>query len=72
MSAEEFAGAYVDGRKLTGTFVDTRIATKVNNVIVQGIRPEVRGNYQPWEFIVDVGFHDLFETAEHEEGFLFA
>jgi hypothetical protein len=40
--------------------------------VLDHIDPQIRGNFVPLSAAVEIGFHDIYECAEHDpEGFLF-
>jgi hypothetical protein len=47
------------------------VQQKLAKAILDGIEAETRGDFVPRSGGVEIGFHDVFECAEHEEGFLF-
>ncbi len=53
-------------------FADPTIAVDVGLAAERDIPPEVRGEFWFRDLIIWFGWHDLFESAENEDGYLFA
>jgi hypothetical protein len=48
------------------------IGCRIEKDVVENIDGSIRGDYVPADIFFRIGYHDIWEAAEHEEGFLFA
>lgn len=72
LSIEEFEKLYVPPTSLSGKLRDSPVAARIYGAIEGTIPATIRGEFRPNEVFVTMGFHDLFEWSEHDEGLLFA
>jgi hypothetical protein len=65
---------YVDGRSLTADLAKSPLADRMWDAVYHGIPEHVRGAYGfcPDSLFITIGFHDLGEFAEHEDGLYIA
>ncbi len=59
---------YKDKLLLSMELNKTKIGHQVWNVVKNNIPEEIRGDYLPSDVSLSIGFHDLFECAEEEDG----
>jgi hypothetical protein len=69
---DELASEYRDALSLTIWFGTCSLADLVAEAIQSGVDQDLRGDFCPTELALTVGYHDLFEQAEHPDGFLIA
>jgi hypothetical protein len=62
---------YKDGTSLLVLFCNTRIDSYIVDSINKSIPENIRGNFLPTEVSIKVGYHDLYEYAENDDGHLF-
>jgi hypothetical protein len=68
----ELALLYKEGVSLGAEFMDSHLARRVSAGIGSNIPISVRNEFLDTDLIVRIGFHDLFEDSEHEDGLLIA
>ena len=47
------------------------LGTAIGEALRAAIPPEIDGGFLPREPIIKIGYHDIFEDAEHDEGYFF-
>lgn len=67
-SPEDFVRHYRDGLWLSGEMIRSRLLDRIESAVRCSIPPEVRGEFVPHNMTITMGFHDIFECAEAEEG----
>lgn len=68
--ASELSRYYVDGTSLHAGLEKARHADLIVGA-VKGFPERVRGDFEPWNFVVRCGYHDLFECVENDAGTYF-
>lgn len=75
VGAEALAQLYVEGTHLTFD-VDGQSASpyavRIADAVEAMIPEDIRGGFIPGSLFIDIGYHDLFECAEHEDGLFIA
>ncbi len=72
MTLAALPSLYREGTCLDIALGPCPVGRDVHLSIRDNIDPAIRGDFCPSQVIIAVGYHDLFEFAEHEDGFLFA
>ncbi|HLL89088.1 MAG TPA: hypothetical protein VK324_07270 [Tepidisphaeraceae bacterium] len=63
---------YVEGTSLTCDFHTSSLGARIAEAVRVQIPPELRQDFVPSDLFVTIGYHDLWENAEAEEGRLLA
>jgi hypothetical protein len=63
---------YRSGFRLLGALDGSSMGLIIGRAVERQISNEIRGNYAPWDPWIRVGWHDLWECAEHDEGLFIA
>ncbi len=71
-SSEDFVSYYKDARCLMSTLCDSPLADRITTAVQDGIAEEIRGRFLPMDLTLNIGYHDIFECSEVEEGQYFA
>jgi hypothetical protein len=71
-SLEELVSQYRDGTRLSVDAVGSPLARRVQDAIASQIPPSIRGDFVPTDQLIRIGYHDIWDDAEHEEGCLIA
>jgi hypothetical protein len=71
-SVDEFVNYYREGTSLGTECVGSPLALRIKEAVAAAIPVSVRGDYVPTDLGVRIGFHDIVDDAEHEEGLLIA
>lgn len=72
MNLEELAKLYADDRSLYARLSASEHGRRVADAVKERIPAEIRGDFVPSDPFIRIGYHDLWENSEHEEGHLFA
>jgi hypothetical protein len=71
MSLSEIPSLYNDGGCLTVSIGVCPLADRVEQAVKQGVSEVIRSDFLPCELAIVMGFHDIFDCSEFDEGFLF-
>lgn len=70
--AEGLDRYYRDGALLVACLDGSPVGLRIGRAVEAHIPQEIRGDYAPWDPWIRIGWHDLWECAEHEEGLFIA
>jgi len=70
LSPEQAAAAFKLGTLLRVMFIESALAVKLDAAL-RLIEEDIRGDFVPAGPFLQVGWYDLWEGAEHDEGYLF-
>lgn len=70
--AEGLDRYYREGVVLAAHLDGSPVGLRIGRAVESHLPKEIRGDYAPWDPYIRIGWHDLWECAEHEEGFFFA
>jgi len=63
---------YRDGVVLAATLDGSATGVRIGRAVEARIPEDIRGDYAPWDPFVQIGWHDLWECAEHDDGLFIA
>lgn len=72
LNINQIPEAFREGRSLTVCSIASALSDRVAEAIRTSVPEAVRGIFLPLEVSLTVGYHDIWENAEHEDGHLFA
>jgi hypothetical protein len=72
VSRENLPSLYKEGSSLSAILLRSPLSDRIYRAVEAAIPLAIRGNFRPTELYVTIGWHDLWENAEHDEGFVFA
>ncbi len=72
IASQDAAAMYQPGRCLSLDVGRSHWGDELGKEVEKNIPEDVRGDFLPCQLLIQCGFHDLFECAEHEGGLFFA
>jgi len=72
LNLPELCDLYQEGKSLSVYRMHSQFGSRVSAAITNDIAEQIRGNFAPIDMNITIGFHDLWENAEHDEGLFLA